>query len=44
MANYQTSKMINELVEEIHQGNVKAGWWTDIKTGEPLNNAPRIIP
>lgn len=25
---------INELSTEIHESNVQAGWWTDIKTGQ----------
>lgn len=25
---------INELVKEIHQNNVDAGWWTDLATGQ----------
>lgn len=25
---------INKLSEEIHESNIKAGWWTDLKTGE----------
>lgn len=25
---------INKLSEEIHESNVKAGWWTDLKTGQ----------
>lgn len=25
---------INSLSSDIHQSNVKAGWWTDLKTGE----------
>ena len=25
---------LNELVKEIHNNNVKAGWWTDLNTGE----------
>lgn len=25
---------INELSAEIHESNVQAGWWTDIKTGQ----------
>lgn len=25
---------INELVTEIHNNNVKAGWWTDLQTGQ----------
>lgn len=27
-------KAINALSEEIHQCNIDAGWWTDLKTGE----------
>lgn len=30
------SKSINELVKEIHEANVTAGWWNDTKTGEGL--------
>ena len=26
----------NEFAKEVHEQNVRAGWWTDIKTGEPL--------
>lgn len=26
-------KAIKELTKEIHQDNVDAGWWTDLKTG-----------
>lgn len=26
---------INALVERIYQGNVKAGWWSDLTTGKP---------
>jgi NTP pyrophosphatase (non-canonical NTP hydrolase) len=25
---------LNELSAEIHQNNIEAGWWTDLKTGE----------
>lgn len=25
---------LNELSAEIHQNNIDAGWWTDLKTGE----------
>lgn len=25
---------LNELSKEIHQNNVDAGWWTDLKTGQ----------
>ena len=28
------SNIINEIVNEIHLNNCKAGWWTDLKTGE----------
>jgi NTP pyrophosphatase (non-canonical NTP hydrolase) len=27
---------LNELSEFIHQRNIDAGWWTDIKTGQTL--------
>lgn len=27
---------LNELSEFIHQRNIEAGWWTDIKTGQTL--------
>lgn len=33
------SKSINELSKEIHEANVKAGWWNDTKTGEGLLNS-----
>jgi NTP pyrophosphatase (non-canonical NTP hydrolase) len=29
-----TKKLINDLVSEIHQDNIDAGWWTDLNTGE----------
>jgi NTP pyrophosphatase (non-canonical NTP hydrolase) len=28
---------LDSLIEKIHGGNIKAGWWTDLKTGEPLD-------
>lgn len=28
---------LNELSKEIHEANVAAGWWSNIKTGERLN-------
>ena len=31
MSNY---KAINDLATEIHDNTVKAGWWTDLVTGE----------
>ena len=27
----------NKRANEVHQDNIKAGWWTDLKTGEPLD-------
>lgn len=30
----QHIEALNELSAEIHQVNVEAGWWTDLKTGE----------
>lgn len=27
---------INDLQEKIHQGNVNAGWWTDLESGTDL--------
>lgn len=29
-------EQINDIVSEIHQANVDAGWWHDINTGAPL--------
>lgn len=29
---------INQLTDLVHEINVKAGWWTDIKTGESLES------
>jgi NTP pyrophosphatase (non-canonical NTP hydrolase) len=37
---------INALVKDVHQGNVEAGWWTDIQTGESLvgkRNVPEML-
>jgi NTP pyrophosphatase (non-canonical NTP hydrolase) len=35
---------INEMVNLIHSRNVKAGWFTDIKTGKPLDrNIPEML-
>jgi NTP pyrophosphatase (non-canonical NTP hydrolase) len=28
---------MNDLAKHIYQNNVKAGWWTDLETGEPLD-------
>lgn len=38
-----TAGIINALSESIHADNVKAGWWNDIKTGEPLVNRPHFM-
>jgi NTP pyrophosphatase (non-canonical NTP hydrolase) len=44
---YQTEiDTINALSAEIHDDNVKAGWWTDLKTGESLvgkRNVPEML-
>ena len=32
----QATLGLNFLSQEIHERNVKAGWWTDLKTGEDL--------
>lgn len=29
-------KIISDLQEEIHADNIKAGWWTDLSTGQDL--------
>jgi NTP pyrophosphatase (non-canonical NTP hydrolase) len=31
---YNQILVINELSKEIHEENVKAGWWTDLSTGQ----------
>ena len=39
-------KTINELCQEIHEDNVKAGWWTDPKTGQSIKetrNVPEML-
>jgi hypothetical protein len=36
-----TVNIINDLQNEIHQGNVQAGWWTDLKTGTDLAQEAR---
>lgn len=33
----------NRMVTQVHENNVEAGWWTDLRTGESLINAPRIV-
>lgn len=32
----QSTSALNTLSQIIHERNVKAGWWTDLKTGEDL--------
>lgn len=32
----ETVNLIRELQEDIHTGNVLAGWWTDLDTGKSL--------
>lgn len=35
---------INEIVEDCHGRAKRAGWYTDLKTGEPLNrNVPEML-
>jgi hypothetical protein len=34
---------INNLVADIHADNRDAGWWNDLKTGEPLLNRPHVV-
>jgi len=33
---------VNRLAKEIHQRNVLAGWWTDLKTGEDLHGKRNV--
>ena len=35
---------INELVNEIHDNNVKSGWWTNLQTGESLKSKQGETP
>lgn len=37
---------LNKLAEDIHGDNVKAGWWTDLATGESIvetRNVPEML-
>ncbi len=48
MSTYLTQSIgpINDLVVDIHADNVKAGWWTDINTGESIvatRNVPEML-
>lgn len=31
------------LVDACHDASRQAGWWTDLKTGQPLTNRPHIV-
>ncbi len=35
--NRQQAEIINDIAQEIFRGNVQAGWWNDIVTGERLD-------
>lgn len=40
------AKAITFLADQVHADNVKAGWWTDLKTGEDLHgkrNVPEML-
>lgn len=40
------SAFLTALADRVHADNVKAGWWTDIKTGEDLHgkrNVPEML-
>ncbi len=36
-----TAHVLNKLQFDIHQGNLLAGWWTDLKTGTDLAQEAR---
>lgn len=41
-----TAAFLNALADRVHAANVKAGWWTDIKTGESTlrtRNVPEML-
>lgn len=33
----RNSQILNSFSKEIHEANVKAGWWNDLETGKPLD-------
>lgn len=35
--------MINKLTKEIHQDNIKAGWWHDLQGNELDRNVPEML-
>lgn len=40
----EQSALLNDLALFIHALNVRAGWWTNIDTGEPLDrNVPEML-
>ncbi len=38
----RVAQMITDLANEIHADNVRAGWWTDLKTGEDLHGKRNV--
>ena len=45
MSNLVNSKVeINKLVNEVHTNNIKAGWWTNLETGESLKSKKGETP
>ena len=44
MSNLVNKVEINRLVNEIHDNNVKSGWWTDLETGESLKSKQGETP
>ena len=45
MSNLVNGKVeINKLVNEIHDNNVKSGWWTNLETGESLTSKQGETP
>ena len=45
MSNLVNGKVeINKLVNEIHDNNVKSGWWTNLETGESLKSEQGETP
>lgn len=39
----ESSKVINQLVEDIHSKNIEAGWWNDPDTGDNLLGNPYVV-
>lgn len=38
-----TTHNLNELVRICHAGSVSAGWWNDLRTGEPIIHRPHVV-